>query len=109
MAKGYGQFASVGSLGVPVFLPTMFTKLPAFRNAPLSSQYPPGTDDREEDQKSDETTEEEESKEKDEPADAPPKFPLMIFSHGLGGTKTAYSSVCGEVGRINCSASRKFA
>ncbi|KAI4735890.1 hypothetical protein E4T50_13588 [Aureobasidium sp. EXF-12298] len=96
MAKGYGQFASVGSLGVPVFLPTMFTKLPAFRNAPLSSQYPPSTDDREEDQKSDETTEEEESIEKDEPADAPPKFPLMIFSHGLGGTKTAYSSVCGE-------------
>ncbi|KAH0368126.1 hypothetical protein KCU65_g4128, partial [Aureobasidium melanogenum] len=96
MAKGYGQFAGVGPLGVPIFLPTMFTKLPAFRNAHLSSQYPPESGDRQEDQKSDETTDEEETKEKDEPAEAPPKFPLMIFSHGLGGTKTAYSSVCGE-------------
>lgn len=108
MAKGYGQFASVGSLGVPIFLPTMFTKLPAFRNAPISSQYPPETDRGGKDQKSGETTEEEEHDEKDEPADAPPKFPLMIFSHGLGGTKTAYSSVCGEVGRIKSSIKPKM-
>lgn len=109
MAEAYGQFASVGYLGVPVFLPTMFTKLPAFRNAPLSSQYPPDTDDDEEDQNSGETTEEGKHKEKEEPAGAPPKFPLMIFSHGLGGTKTAYSSVCGEVGRFIIGQARKCA
>jgi platelet-activating factor acetylhydrolase len=98
MAAGYGHFSTVGTLGIPVFLPTMFTKLPAFRNAPISNQYPPGPDHGHEDQKSGETTEEEDRDEKHESDDAPPKFPLMIFSHGLGGTKTAYSSVCGEVG-----------
>lgn len=25
-----------------------------------------------------------------------PVFPLMVFSHGLGGARTAYSSICGE-------------
>jgi platelet-activating factor acetylhydrolase len=97
MAAGYGHFSTVGTLGIPVFLPTMFTKLPAFRNAPISNQYPPDMDPGHEDQKSGETTEEEDRDEKHESDDAPPKFPLMIFSHGLGGTKTAYSSVCGEV------------
>ena len=102
MAAGYGHFSTVGPLGIPVFLPTMFTKLPAFRNAPLSNQFPPDTDHGDEDQKSGESTEEEEKDETDRSSDAPPRFPLMMFSHGLGGTKTAYSSVCGEV-RFGCS------
>jgi len=82
VAQGYSHFAKLGSLGVPIFLPTMFTKLPAWRNAPLSDRLPPGSS-------------EDEGSETDED---PPQFPLMIFSHGLGGTRTAYSSVCGEVG-----------
>ncbi|THW09105.1 hypothetical protein D6D25_07800, partial [Aureobasidium pullulans] len=95
MAGGYGHFSTLGPLGVPIFLPTMFTKLPAFRNAPLSSQYPPGTGLKEEDKDAEETTEEEDDG-NSEYEDEAPRFPLMIFSHGLGGTKTAYSSVCGE-------------
>lgn len=96
MAEGYGHFSTLGPLGVPIFFPTMFTKLPAFRNAPLSTQYPPGTGLKEEDKDVDENTEEEDDGNA-EYEDEAPKFPLMIFSHGLGGTKTAYSSVCGEV------------
>ena len=34
--------------------------------------------------------------EKPEGADDMPTFPLIMFSHGLGGTATMYSSVCGE-------------
>lgn len=81
VAQGYSHFAKLGNLAVPMFLPTMFTKLPAWRNAPLSDRLPPNS----------------------KPSEGPktreeaPKFPLMVFSHGLGGTNTAYSSVCGEV------------
>ncbi|KAI5241389.1 hypothetical protein E4T47_06802 [Aureobasidium subglaciale] len=98
MAQGYGHFAGVGTVGVPIFLPTMFTKLPAFRNAPLSSQYPPGTKTKEDYENAGENTEDEDEVEDDEHGlnAKPPKFPLMIFSHGLGGTRSAYSSVCGE-------------
>lgn len=64
-----------------MFLPTMFTKIPAWRNADLSDLSPPN-------QKEDGTM--------DGGVDDSPTFPLMMFSHGLGGTRTAYSSVCGE-------------
>lgn len=84
VAQGYSHFAKLGSLGIPIFLPTMFTKLPAWRNAPLSDRLPPNA----------------KSAEGPKAQEEAPKFPLMIFSHGLGGTNTAYSSVCGEVRTI---------
>ncbi|GAB7349613.1 hypothetical protein MBLNU459_g0298t1 [Dothideomycetes sp. NU459] len=59
----------------------MFTKIPAWRNAPLSVLSPPMAN---KDGSTDEAI-----------ADSP-TFPLLMFSHGLGGTRTAYSSVCGE-------------
>lgn len=80
VAQGYSHFAKLGSLGVPAFLPVMFTKLPAYRNAPVSNRYPSDL----------------ETGEEAEPSDHAPTFPLMMFSHGLGGTRTAYSSLCGE-------------
>ncbi|KAI0391492.1 hypothetical protein F5Y17DRAFT_468210 [Xylariaceae sp. FL0594] len=65
---------------------TMFTKLPAFRNAKLAgarrdgADVPAGNQDRSLPDGKDE-----------------PVFPVVIFSHGLGGTRTCYSAVCGEM------------
>ena len=92
IAQGYGKFAGVGTgLAVPVFLPTMFTKLPAFRNAPVAKHWAPEVD-----VKAEGTKVKLEKGEKPESATDEPIFPLLLFSHGLGGSRTMYSSVCGE-------------
>ncbi|KAF2742935.1 hypothetical protein M011DRAFT_252630 [Sporormia fimetaria CBS 119925] len=91
-AKGYGRFA-----GLPDFVSlswfaatTMLTKIRAFRNAPLARHWPPeeGTSTG--------------HQRRDQQGPPPPgrtdepHFPLLFFSHGLGGTRTAYSTICGE-------------
>lgn len=92
-AKGYGKFSGIpGPLSVGWFgLTSMFTKLPAFRNAKLAEHWPPDHNAREGGYgvKNDAGT---------PPPGEPesPIFPLLMFSHGLGGTRTTYSSVCGE-------------
>lgn len=91
IASGYGKFAGVGAMAIPVFVPTMFTKLPAFRNAPLADYWAPEVDTKTEGVKV-----KLESGPKPEGAPDPPEFPVILFSHGLGGTRTMYSSVCGE-------------
>ncbi|KAF2182522.1 hypothetical protein K469DRAFT_711688 [Zopfia rhizophila CBS 207.26] len=92
LAKAYGKFAGIGDLGVPWFAATtMSTKIPAFRNSPPATHWPPADNSRHGG-----------TKVKNQQGPPPPggseepMFPLLFFSHGLGGTRTAYSSMCGE-------------
>ena len=77
MAHGYCMFGDVGPLGVPVFFPAWFTKLPAYRNAPIAAHWAPKANSnacRNKDQM--------EKGERPEGAPHEPCFPLLMFSHG---------------------------
>lgn len=91
MAHGYARFAGLGAWGLPIFLPTMFTKLPAYRNAPLAQHWAAKVNVHDEDE-----TVKTRVGSKPEQGQTKPKFPVMLFSHGLGGMRTMYSSICGE-------------
>jgi len=93
MAKGYGNFAGMPQWASMLFFlsTTWFTKIPAYRNAHLATHWPSRPNSTRAGYKN--------MDEKAEPPDGQPErpiFPLMMFSHGLGGSRTAYSSLCGE-------------
>ncbi|KAI1855581.1 hypothetical protein JX265_005984 [Neoarthrinium moseri] len=88
--KGYAKFLSIPRLPVTAYIAgtTMFTKLPALRNAKLAGgppheQNPPLQEDSQATLGGD--------------SGQNPVFPVILFSHGLGGSRMCCSAVCGEM------------
>ncbi|KAF9875741.1 phospholipase a2 [Colletotrichum karsti] len=90
--KGYAKFMSVPHLPVTAYIAStsMFTKLPALRNAKLAENWP-------EEMLGDGGPAGRAARNEESTSSAKPRFPVIIFSHGLGGSRMSYSSICGEL------------
>ncbi|OLN81766.1 Platelet-activating factor acetylhydrolase [Colletotrichum chlorophyti] len=90
--KGYAKFFSVPHLPVTAYIAatSMFTKIPALRNAKLAENWP-------EEMLGDEGPTGQTARNEESCSSEKPTFPVIIFSHGLGGSRMSYSSICGEL------------
>lgn len=90
-ARGYGDFSGLNKAFCQFFFTCSvgLTKLPAWRNAPLAEYFPAEGNVREMGEKV-------RDQEAEDKLDRLPHFSLVLFSHGLGGTRTTYSALCGE-------------
>ncbi|KAK0657421.1 platelet-activating factor acetylhydrolase, isoform II-domain-containing protein [Cercophora newfieldiana] len=110
--KGYATFLSVPRPLVTAYiaLTSMFTKLPAFRNAPLSHRRPASATGGGKESSSSSSSSSNSSSSKTTLPNNPqtskketsetgekPIFPVVIFSHGLGGSRTSCSAICGDL------------
>ncbi|KAF3762254.1 hypothetical protein M406DRAFT_217998, partial [Cryphonectria parasitica EP155] len=92
---GYAKFLSIPNLPVTAYMAAtcMFTKLPAMRNARLAQAQPSGSSLP----KKEEADRMVGAEGSDGEGDGRPTFPVVMFSHGLGGSRTMYSTVCGDL------------
>ncbi|KAJ8108489.1 hypothetical protein OPT61_g8139 [Boeremia exigua] len=92
-ARGYAHFAGLHDWTVISFLgaTSMLTKLRGFRNSSPATHWPPGGNYKQNGYKI-----KNQQGSPPEGHEGEPVFPLLMFSHGLGGTRTAYSSLCSE-------------
>lgn len=95
--KGYSKFLRVPTFPVTAYfaITSMFTKLPAYRNAKLSSRTVGNPVPR--DDQSNQTTPTPDEKDGNGDGNSKPRFPVIFFSHGLGGSRTISSTICGEL------------
>jgi platelet-activating factor acetylhydrolase len=82
--KGYAKFSSIPEFPVTTYIACtcMFTTLPEFRNPKLAGARPPGAGAAAPKKPSD---------------DLKPKVPVVVFSHGLGVSRTTCSTICGDL------------
>ncbi|KAG6101907.1 hypothetical protein E4U30_000682 [Claviceps sp. LM220 group G6] len=91
-SRGYAKFINIPEAPVTGYLActSLFTKIPAFRNAKLADYWA--------NKPSDETPlSDKPDAGKERQGTEKPTFPVIIFSHGLGGSRLCYSTTCGEL------------